>query len=137
MTRQGSRKAVSADHWRDRLGIARNYRQAAQDALDLADPGQNCGPAVSNAVLAAIAFADAITARKSLVVNQLDHAFAPRLLRDVLGNALPDIQEQRFRRLLGKKDEAQYGVRRFDHESTQRLLVELDRFAEWAEDVLR
>ncbi len=137
MTRQGSRKSVTGDYWQGRLAAARDYHRTAQDALDLASEGRNCAPAGSLAILAAIAYADAITAKKGLVVNQQDHALAPKLLRAVLGNTLPDEQESRFKRFLGKKDEVQYGVRRFAYEDTMRFLADLDQFAQWAEDTLR
>ncbi|HWR87735.1 MAG TPA: hypothetical protein VN277_04875 [Acidiferrobacterales bacterium] len=118
------------------MKAARDYHSASLDALTLAEPGQSCGPALSHAILAAIAYADAVTARKGQVVNQQDHRLAPRLLRDVLGNTLPDAQEKRYRRLLARKDEAQYGIRHIALQEAQRAVEDLEAFAEWAEVLL-
>jgi hypothetical protein len=67
------------------------------------------------------------------VINKQDHASAPRLLREVLGNTLPERQEKFYRRLLGRKDEVNYGARCTSLDEAQLLLSELDEFAEWAE----
>ena len=69
-------------------------------------------------------------------MNRKDHQTAPRLLREVLGNALPDKQEKFFRRILGRKDEVNYGARSTSHDEASRLLAELDEFAAWVEGVL-
>lgn len=84
-------------------------------------------------VAAAIGYSDAITAKGRGVVNQQDHQAAPRLLRELLGNRLPDKHEKFFRKLLGRKDEVNYGARSTTLEEAQRVLVELDEFAAWAE----
>jgi hypothetical protein len=93
-------------------------------------------PAITLMVSCAIAYADAITAKRKSVVNTQDHASAPRLLREVLGNNLPDRQEKFYRRLLGRKDEVNYGARSTSLDEAKRLLSELDDFAEWAESAL-
>ena len=48
--------------------------------------------------------------------------------REVLGNALPDSHEKFFRRLLGRKDEVNYGARSTSIDEAARLLAELDEF---------
>lgn len=136
MTGKSPRKTVDALYWQGRLRAAQAYLQAAQQALILAEPGQNASPAVSQIVLAAIAYGDSLTAKRAQVVNQQDHASAPRLLRDVLRNTLPETQAQRFRRILNRKDEAQYGTRLASVDEARRLLLELESFARWAEDML-
>ncbi|KAA0212826.1 MAG: hypothetical protein DWB43_14620 [Lautropia sp.] len=70
------------------------------------------------------------------VVNQQAHAQAPRLLRDVLGNLLPDGQERRYRRILSFKDEVQYGTRQATRDEAGRLLADLEEFARWAQELL-
>lgn len=92
--------------------------------------------AITLMITAAIGYVDAITAKQRGVVNRQDHQSAPRLLREVLGNALPDKQEKFFRRLLGRKDEVSYGARSTSLAEAQRLLAELDDFAGWAETAL-
>ena len=137
MTRAGPRKRVDAFHWQGRLRTAADFRAAAHEALLLAQPGQSGTPIASQVILAAIAYADALTAKGAQVINQQDHAAAARLLREVLGNRLTEAQERRLRRLLGRKDEMQYGVRAVTLDEARPMLEELDRFALWAEDLLR
>lgn len=107
MTGKCPRRRVDALYWQGRLRVAQSYLEAAQQAHLLAEAGQDCNPVISQIVLSAIAFGDSLTARRAQVVNQQDHAQAPRLLRDVLGNLLPDGQERRYRRILSFKDEVQ------------------------------
>jgi hypothetical protein len=98
MTGQGPRKPVGAEHWNGRLNQAREFRESARNLVTL-DNSRTYNPAITLMVLCAIAYADAITAKKKGVVNAQDHASAPRLLREVLGNHLPDRQEKFYRRL--------------------------------------
>ncbi|MDP1692061.1 MAG: hypothetical protein Q8L49_08980 [Burkholderiaceae bacterium] len=136
MTSKSPRKPVEALFWQGRLRTAKAYLEAAQQAVLLAEPAQNGNPIISQIVLAAIAYGDSLTARRAMIINQQDHAAAPRLLRDVLQNTLPDAQERRYRRILGFKDEAQYGARTASIEEASRLLADLEGFARWAEDLL-
>lgn len=136
MTSKGPRKRVDPLYWQARLRIARAFMESAQQAMLLAEPGQNANPIISQVVLAAIAYGDCLTAKRAGVVNQQDHAAAPRLLRDVLQNTLPDAQERRYRRIVGFKDEVQYGARAAPVEEAARLLRDLESLARWAEDLL-
>ena len=135
MTSKSPRKRVDALYWQGRLRVAKTYMEAAQQALLLAEPGQNSNPIISQIVLATIAYGDSLTAKRAQVINQQDHAAAPRLLRDVLQNTLPDAQERRYRRILGFKDEVQYGAKAAQVEEAARLLADLESFAQWAEDL--
>lgn len=137
MTGKSSRKSVDALYWQGRLRAARDHLRIAHDAATLSEPGQNASPVVSLIVLAAIAYCDSLTAKRAQVVNQQDHALAPRLLRDVLRNTLPDSQERRLRRMLSLKDEAHYGARMTPLDEAKRLLTELESFARWTEDMLQ
>ena len=134
MARISTRKSVDVDYWRGRLEAARAFHKAAEDAITLAEPGSNANPAISQMVLAAIAYGDCLTAKRANVINQQSHAAAPKLLRDVLGATLPTAQENRYRRILGHKDESQYGARSASLIHAQRLLDELQEFAFWVED---
>ena len=136
MTGKSPRKKVDALHWQGRWRMAQAYLDAAQQAHLLAEPGQNCNPVISQIVLSAIAVGDSLTAKRAQVVNQQDHAQAPRLLRDVLGNLLPDGQERRYRRILSFKDEVQYGTRQASREEAGRLLEDLEDLARWAQALL-
>ena len=121
MTGKSPRKSVDASYWQGRLRAARAYLQAARQAVVLAEPEQNANPIISQIVLAAIAYGDSLTAMRAQVINQQDHAAAPRLLRDVLRNPLPEAQERRYRRILSVKDEAQYGARMAITDEASRL----------------
>lgn len=136
MTGKRPRKRVDALHWQGRLHAAQAYLDAARQAHGLVQPGQNCNPIISQIVLSAIALGDSLTAKRAQVVNQRDHAQAPRLLRDVLGNLLPDGQERRYRRILSFKDEVQYGTRQATRDEAGRLLDDLEAFARWSQDLL-
>ncbi len=129
MTGKSPRKKVDALYWQGRLRVAQAYLEAAQQAHLLAEVGQNCNPVISQIVLSAIAFGDSLTAKRAQVVNQQDHAQAPRLLRDVLGNLLPDGHERRYRRILSFKDEVQYGTRQATVDEAGRLLADLEELA--------
>lgn len=133
MTRTGSAKRVDADFVRGRLDNARAYRQAAEEALDLAAEDANANPAMSQIVNAAIAYADALTALKNSTKNQKDHGAVVKLLRDAFGKALPKAQESHLSRILGLKDEVQYGAKRGRIAEARALLGHLKKFAEWAE----
>jgi hypothetical protein len=135
MTGQGPRKPVGDAHWNGRLQQAREFREAARSLVTLEDSSTD-NPAITLMVACAIAYADAITARRQGVVNTKDHASAPRLLREALGNKLPDRQQKIYRRLLGRKDEVNYGARSTSLDEAKLLLSDLDVFAEWAESAL-
>ena len=75
-------------------------------------------------------------AQAYLEAAQQDHSQAPRLLRDVLGNLLPDGHERRYRRILSFKDEVQYGARQAQRDEAGRLLADLEEFARWAQELL-
>ncbi len=62
MMRLGPSKPVDEGHWSVRLNHARTYRKAARDELALKQ-GDNANPIMSAIVLAAIAYADALTAK--------------------------------------------------------------------------
>lgn len=135
MTSHGPRKPVDAGHASARLVQAREFHESARSLVTL---GRNASynAAIVLMITAAIAYADAITGKLKGAVNQRDHQRAPMLLRETLGHRLPDRQERAFRRLLGRKDEVNYGARSSTLDEARRLLEELDDFAVWAEGVL-
>lgn len=137
MTRTGPARPVDDDFMKGRLENARAFLQAARDAAELAEPGQNVNPIISHIVNAAIAYADALTAKNRGRVNQKDHNAARKALRDALGNRLPDAQERRLARILGRKDEAQYGATHGRLTQAKELLDQLKEFAAWAEAEIR
>lgn len=136
MTRTGPSRRVDKDYGSRRLAIARAYLKAAQDEATLADATSVGNPIASQVVTAAIAYADAITAVRLGQVNQRDHEGIHKLLRDALGNALPDAQAKRLRRIVASKDVAQYGARLLRKDEADQMLSELKEFARWAETEL-
>jgi hypothetical protein len=137
MTRTGPSKNVGVGYAAGRLENARAYLQAARDAIALAHATSNTNPIKSQIVNAAIAYADALTARRQSIINQRDHRAAVKLLRDALGRELPDSQEKRLRRIVEHKDEVQYGATRGHMADAQKMMGDLEKFAEWAEETFR
>lgn len=137
MTRKGPAKSVGPGFAEGPLQLARAYLKAARVELAVADAGDLGNPAMSQIVNAAIAFTDALTARYAGKANRQDHGAAIRSLRDALGNRLPAAQETRLRRILGEKDDVQYGARLKTDDEARRLLLLLEEFAAWAELEMR
>lgn len=116
-----------------RLRKARAFLRAAEDGLVLANERGTGDPIMSNAVLAAIAYADALTMKAAGVKNEADHMTLPRTLRRSLGNRLPREQETRLQRILGLKNEIQYEHRTSSIPEARELVELVRRFAEWVE----
>ncbi len=134
MTRTGPSKKVGIDFAAGRLDNARAYLQAARDALELAREAANANPIMSQIANAAIAYADALTAKRKAQVNQRDHRSAVKLLRDALGRELPDAQEKRLRRIVDIKDDVQYGATRGRVQDARKMMEDLENFAAWVEE---
>jgi hypothetical protein len=137
MTRQTARKSADGNFAEGRLRLARSYLNAARTETTLITPGDVGNPAMSQIVLAAIAYTDALCARHAGYVNQQNHATAVQTLRDALGKRLPTAQATRLTRILGEKDDVQYGMRSKSIEEATRLLEQLEEFAAWAESELQ
>jgi hypothetical protein len=136
MTRTGTSKEVGPGHALNRFRKARAYHETARLACEHIDRLGDSDPIASNVALAAIAYADAITATYSGLVNQKDHATAAKLLRNSLGKSLPDSQLRLFVKLVGAKDEVQYGARPGRSDAAAGLIKNLDEFARWTRTVL-
>ncbi|MFC0387726.1 hypothetical protein [Muricoccus vinaceus] len=91
---------------------------------------------MSNAILAVIAYTDAITIKAEGKINQKDHSTAPALLRSVLGRDLPDARFKDLQNLLSTKDEMQYGVKLTMQDTARDALSRLDTFGDWAKSWL-
>lgn len=133
MTRQTARRKVDSRFADGRLKLARSYLNAARNEAALIGEGDAGNPVMSQIVLAAIAYTDALCARHAGYVNQRDHAAAVPTLRAALGKRLPTAQATRLSRILGEKDDVQYGMRMKSVEDARRLLEQLEEFALWAE----
>lgn len=133
MTRKGPASRASPDDSRGRLGNARAYRTAAEDIFALLDEGGNANPVHGLAVLSAIAYADALTARFGDLVNRKDHSALVQALRDCLRDALPTARARDLAHLVEHKDEVHYGVRVGRRAEAERMLQRLRDFGDWAE----
>jgi hypothetical protein len=133
MTRTGPAKKVDGVYARGRLANARSYLQAARDEFALAREGSNTNPVMSQIINTAIAYTDALTAKRKSLVSEQDHAAAVKLLREAFGRDLPAAQERQLRRILSGKDEVQYGVSIGRYSEAEEMLVDLEAFVAWAE----
>ncbi|MDQ6674164.1 MAG: hypothetical protein M3069_26065 [Chloroflexota bacterium] len=133
MTRKGSQKAVSNDFWQGRLNNAHAFHDAAQLLLDSHETGQNTNPIIAQIVAAAIAYADAVTAKRDNRINQQDHQALGNLLRSVLGSRLPTNQLANLNRILKEKDDASYGIRAGTLTQARDLLERLNKFGAWTD----
>jgi hypothetical protein len=136
MTRTGASKAVDPTHASGRLRKAEAFHEASRVISDNIASVRDGDVVTANVVLAAIAYTDALTAAYGGRVNQKDHAAAVKLLRDVLGKALPDAQERRLARLLGRKDETAYGASIGRTDEALQTVENLDQFGSWAKSML-
>jgi len=137
MTRQTPRRKVDASFAEGRLKLARAYLAAARLETTLISASDVGNPAMSQIVLAAVAYTDALCARYAGYVNQQNHAAAVQTLRDALGKRLPTAQPTRLNRILGEKDDVQYGMRLKSIDDARHLLEQLQEFAAWAETELQ
>lgn len=113
-----------------------DFHAAARTLITLAEPGQSMNPAITHIVNAAIAYGDALTARRGNRINQQDHQQLGALLRSVLGNRLPSRQLSNLNAILAEKDAASYGVQAARREKADTLLSRLDEFAAWTRSEL-
>lgn len=133
MPKPGQTKKVDGVHWVGRLRKARKFLAIARNELDLADRADDAGPIMSNMILAAVAYADTLTAAVGGVVNQGEHDTVINTLRTVLGKDLPKAQETHLRMLLARKDQVQYGASFDPVIDAQKLAEHANAFAAWAE----
>lgn len=122
-----------------RLRKAKAFHLVARESIGiLRDAGLDRAPVLSNAVLTAVAYTDAVTIASDGKVNQRDHATAPAVLRECVGRELPEgpLSDLKgvlsVKGMLSVKDEMQYGARVSLHNDAERALEQLDRFAAWA-----
>jgi hypothetical protein len=137
MTRKGTTKSADRQFGGGRHDLAKAYVEAARLAVEAVSDNQVANPAVSLIVHAAIAYADALTAKAAGFVNTQDHTAATKSLRAALRDRLPQEQERRFARIIAEKAEAEYGVRAIRGLDAARLLGDLQKFAAWCEDELK
>lgn len=137
MTRITAPKKTKLNEASGRLTKARAYRKAASDGLALWEEGDPADPIISSIVLAAIGYADALTAHLSQKVNKGDHSRVVQLLGEAAGYDFTAPQRRRLERILKEKSEAQYGARPGRKATADALFDDLEKFAAWAEAILK
>lgn len=130
MTRRGRSKKVDASEAIGRLSKAKSFHQRARQIVDLTPEDSDASAACSLIAHAAIAYTDALTIRYLGEKNQ-DHGAMIKLLCEAV--SVPAEQERRLRRIIDKKDDAEYGSRSQRRVEAEKLLADLDKFARWAE----
>jgi hypothetical protein len=137
MTRTGRTKHVDKATAYGRLRKAIAFHKATQMIHTMMSDVGAADVMAANAVLATIAYADAMTAAILGQINQQDHKGVTALLRDALQNKLPTAEESRLRRLIDRKGEASYGDGLGRPADSDAILSDLDKFASFAIQSLR
>ena len=137
MTPRGTWRPVhDRTEWTGRRDAGRAHLKAARNSFAVADPGDDGRLAMQGAILAVIAFGDALTIRAAGVRNADDHARLVETLRYALGVRIPQQELTRVTRLLRLKDDSAYGHRAVSLADAQAALEKADAFAKWAETEL-
>lgn len=134
MMRRGTWTAVrDRSQWSGRRNAGRAHLKTARDALAVADEGDDGRLIVQGAILAAIAYGDALTIRIAGIKNGNDHQRLPDAVRRALGNRAPQSELTRLSRLLKRKDDSAYGHRALTLDDARSALQQAEAFAAWAE----
>ncbi|MFC1539853.1 hypothetical protein ACFL41_00015 [Gemmatimonadota bacterium] len=136
MVRRGGWKKVENSQWRGRFDLGRAFLLSADETLARAVDGQIGDPIMSNALLAAIAYADALTIKFGGILNQQDHARLIAALQSALGNRASKEQLNRLGRLLKMKNQIQYDHTVCTIQDAREYVGQVRRFASWAETEL-
>jgi hypothetical protein len=128
---------VPKDEWTAFLNNARTHLRDAENKLTLLEDNTNAKGIAADAVLAAIAFGDAITVQRLGVHNAQDHGQLPDLVERALGKQRDNGQITRLRRILARKGEAHYGGKYWMRDDATEYLEQVRRFANWAENMLQ
>lgn len=137
MVPRGTWRHVSdRSEWTGRRDAARAHLKSARSARDVADEGDDGRLVVQGAILAAIAYSDALTIERAGIRNEADHQRLPATVRDALGNVVPATELTRLWRLLARKDDSAYGHRFIAVREAHEALEKAEAFAAWAEGEL-
>lgn len=134
MTSRGTWRVVrNRGAWLGRRDAGRAHLKSARNALELADDGDDGRLMVQGAILAAIAFGDALTMRIAGVKNASDHQRLVDTLKHALGKRVPPSELTRLDRLLQLKDDSAYGHRPMSLDEARTAIAKAEGFASWAE----
>jgi len=130
------RRVGDRAEWVGRRDAGRAHLKAARNACEVADAKDDCRLVVQGAILAAIAYGDALTIKVAGIRNEADHQRLAATIRQALGNAAPAVEMTRLTRLLSRKDDSAYGHRLIPMRDAKDALGKADAFAGWAEEEL-
>lgn len=135
MTKLPPTKNVDRDQAKRYLQSGRAFLAAAQALETLAEEDESYGSAIALlAVHAVIGHGDALViAYRGKKSKSGEHRDTARLLRDALGNRLPDKQENEMLAVLGAKDAVAYQGKYFPLDEAQAVLAKATAFGVWAE----
>lgn len=136
VTRGTWRRVRERDEWIGRRDAGRAHLKTARNALTVADEGDDGRLIVHGAILAAIAYADALTIKVAGIKNEDDHQRLPATMRHALGNVVPQPELTRLSRLLKQKNDAAYGHRPLSLGDARSAMEKAEAFAAWAEGEL-
>lgn len=122
--------------WTSVRDAARGHLRDAETKLVLLLDGENAKGIAADAVLAAIAYGDALTVQRLGQRNVQDHGALPDLVKRALGKSAAREQITRLARIIGEKSRAQYGGAFWTRQQGEDYLKQVQRFAAWAEQVL-
>jgi hypothetical protein len=133
---KGSWKSVNREEWQGRLTKARRFFQSAEKSALGSATDDDAEGIMSNALLAAIAFADALTIKIGGIQNIQDHRSIVTTIKTALGARAHPAQMNRLGRLVSRKDEIQYDHRQLRLAEATEFLDQVKRFADWVVEEL-
>lgn len=136
VTRGTWRPVVNRGEWTGRRDAGRAHLKTARNACEVADESDDGRLIVQGAILAAIAYGDALTIKVAGIRNEADHQRLPATVRHALGNAAPAGELTRLTRLLARKDDSAYGHRFIPMRDARDAIEKAAAFASWAEGEL-
>jgi hypothetical protein len=136
MTPRRTTATNANDPWHAFRANARAALQDAENKLVLLEPEANAKGIAADAVLAAIAYGDAITVQRLSQHNTQDHGMLPDLVARALGKDAEQGQIARLGRILKQKGRAQYGGGSWSRDDAKDYLEQVRRFATYAEQRL-
>ena len=136
MVKQGQWRRVDRDQAHGRRRNAQDYLDSARSLLALAEPDANGNPIMSNALLAVIAYADALSIHFGGIQNADDHSAVVETVKAAMGAAADSGHVTRLQRLIRQKNQIQYDHRTATVEQARAFMEQAERFARWAEESL-
>lgn len=136
MTRADRAKRVDPASAERYAEVGRRLVHAGRTMVDHADR-QHASAVAILAVHAVIAYVDAVTihvgGRKS---TSSDHSAVSKLLRETLGNRLPETQAKLIARVVSEKDQFEYQGYVATWAEASGMLQRAERVGAWVEEVL-